>query len=602
MLLTLHPAASAQRPAAAAFLAGAGPLAWLRELSRWPLAPDTLACYVVPESVQSVRAAGLLVVFAEGALPPPDLREPYGRVAGRLYLPTHATLRPAATEAELQSQLLYAVQFFHPTIGLVGFEATDRLALADLLALPPPRPADWVRAHPGAPLPPALHSIRVQRPSVAEVLDASQAGVGTSPLTDLPNQPEPPSPLEQTLDVLKRGALRTGLAASQGLLAGLKALGGLNPGGGGFSGSSRAGAGGSAAAPDDGPSPLERLTTYLAGSLHDLDRKRNQEIERLLDLFGQDMAAALRFAIPLGGPYEHRGTAAPGSRLGPRSTSFDLGQLGGGQRADVWDTSAYESQLRTRYLQAAEQEAAAGHAQKAAYIYAHLLGDYRAAAQALAAGGYFREAAVLYQEHLRDPHTAATLLERGGLLPEALEVYQLLNAHEKVGDLYQQLGQPQRARPHYERAASTAQASGNLTLAATILAEKLDAPAQAQALLLDGWATAPNPNSQHLRHYLRLLASHAPDLPAAVRALYQQHTPARHRFLLLTGLLADLPARTTDPALQAVVQEIGFALISEDAQAGRLTSLSLLKQLLPHDRLLPGDASRYASGRGAPRR
>jgi len=599
MLLTLHPAARAQRPAAAAFLAGAAPLAWLRELSRWPLAPEALACYVVPESVQSVRPAGLLVVFAEGTPPPPDLREPYGVAAGRLYLPTHATLRPAATAAELQSQLLYAVQFLHPTIGLVGFETTDRLALADLLALPAPRPADWARAHPGAPLPPPLQSIRVQRPSLAEALNAGQADVGTAPLTDLPNQPAPPSPLEQTLEALKRSALRTGLATSQGLLAGLKALGGLNPGGGGYGGT---GAGSGAAAADSGPSPLERLNNYLAGSLHDLDRKRNQEIERLLDLFGQDMAMALRFAIPLGGPYEHRGTAAPGSSLGPRSTSFNLGQLGGGQRADVWDTSAYESQLRTRYLQAAEQEAAAGRAQKAAYIYAHLLGDYRAAAQALAAGGCYREAAVLYQEHLRDPHTAATLLEQGGFLPEALEIYQQLNAHEKVGDLYQQLGQPQRARPHYERAASAAQAAGNLTLAATILAEKLSAPDPAQALLLNGWATAATPNSQHLRHYLRLLARHAPDLPTAVRALYQQHTPASHRLPLLTGLLADLPARTTDPALQAVVQEIGFALISEDAQAGRLASLSLLKQLLPHDRLLPGDASRYASRRGNSRR
>ena len=598
MLLTIHPSLGAQRPAAAAFLAGAEPLAWLRELGRWPLAPEALACYVVPMSVQSVRPAGLLVVFAEGTPPPADLREPYGVVAGCLYLPTHATLRPAATAPELRAQLLYAVQFLHPTIGLVGFEAADRLALADLLALPPPRPADWSRAHPGAPVPPPLHSIRVQRPSVAEVLEASQAEVGTTPLTDLPNRPVPPSALAQALAALKRGALRTGLSASQALLATLDALGSLGAAGQ----PGLLGGGSSLADSPAGPGPLNRLAGYFAGSLHDLDRQRNNELARLLDLFGQDIAAALRFAIPLGSPYAHRGIAAPGNRLGPRNTDFNLHRLGGGQRTDAWDTSAYEGPLRARYLQAAEQEAAAGRAQKAAYIYAHLLGDYHAAAQALAAGGYYREAAVLYQEHLRDPHTAATLLEQGGFLPEALEIYQQLNAHEKVGDLYQQLGQPQRARPHHERAASTAQAAGNLTLAANILAKKLNAPDQAQALLLSGWATAPNPDSQHLRHYLRLLARHAPDLPAAVRALYQQHTPASHCRQLLTGLLADLPARTTSPTLQAVVQEIGFALISADVQAGRLASLGLLQQLLPHDRLLPGDASRYASRRGAPRR
>lgn len=594
MLLSLHPTAGAQRPPTAAFLAGAEPLAWLRELSRWQLAPAALSCYVVPESVQSVRPAGLLVLFAAGTLPPADLREPYGTVAGRLYLPTHATLRPAATEAELQGQLLYTVQFLHPTIGLVGFETTDRLALADLLALPAPRPADWARALPGALLPPPLRSIRVQRPSAAEVLEAGQADIGTAPLIDLPNQPAPPSLLAQTLDVFKEGALRTGLAASQRLLAGLTALGGLHPGGGGFGGTN---AGNGAASTFASPGPLERLTNYLSGKLTNLDHQRNSEIERLLDLFAQDAAAALRFAIPLGGPYQHRGTAAPGSRLGPRSTSFDLGRLGGGGRADFWDIGAYENQLRTRYQRAAEQEAAAGRAQKAAYIYAYLLGDYRAAAQALAAGGHYREAAVLYQEHLRDSHAAATILEQGGFLVEALEVYQQINAHEKVGDLYRQLGQPQRAQPYYEQAASVAQASGNLPLAATILAEKLAAPGRAQELLLHGWASAPSPNSQHLQHYLRLLARHAPDLPAAVQALARQHTPATHRLPLLNGLLAHLPTRATDPALQAVVQEIGFALISEDAQAGRLASLNLLRQLLPRDRLLPGDASRYASGR-----
>lgn len=588
MLLTLHPTAGAQRPATAAFLAGAEPLAWLRELSRWQLAPHKLACYVVPESVQSVRPAGLLVLFAEGTPPPADLREPYGTVTGRLYVPTHAILRPAATGAELQGQLLYAVQFLHPTIGLVGFDTTDRLALADLLALPPPRPADWTWAQPGAPPPPPLRSIRVQLPSAAEVLEAGQADVGTAPLTDLPNKPAPPSALAQALDALQRGALRTGLAASQGLLSALGALGSLGT-------AHLLGGGSRLADAKAGPGPLERLADYFAGSLDNLERQRNNEVERLLDLFGQDAAAALRFAIPLGGPYQHRGTAAPGSRLGPRSTDFDLGRLGGGGRADIWDIGAYENQLRARYRQAAEQEAAAGRAQKAAYIYAHLLGDYRAAAQALAAGGHYREAAVLYQEHLHDPRAAATTLEQGGFLAEALELYLQLEAHEKVGDLYQQLGQPDRAQPHYERAASAAQASGNLGLAATILAEKLGLPDRAQELLLHGWTTAPSHNSQHLQHYLRLLARHAPDLPAAVRTLARQHTPATHRLPLLNGLLTQLPTRATDPALQAVVQEIGFALISEETQAGHLAALNLLRQLLPHDRLLPGDASRYAS-------
>ncbi|RZK58774.1 MAG: hypothetical protein EOO59_08235, partial [Hymenobacter sp.] len=113
MLLTLHPAPTAQRPAVAAFLAGSEPLAWLRELSGWSVSPEALACYVVPESVQSVRPAGLLVLLPADSPPPPHLREPLGVVAGCLYLPTHATLRPATPTAELPARLLYAVQLLH---------------------------------------------------------------------------------------------------------------------------------------------------------------------------------------------------------------------------------------------------------------------------------------------------------------------------------------------------------------------------------------------------------------------------------------------------------------------------------------------------------
>ncbi|MGI4874106.1 MAG: hypothetical protein ACRYFX_23345 [Janthinobacterium lividum] len=587
MLLSLHYSPTAQRPATAAFLAGAEPLAWLRELGSWDIAPENLACYVVPESVHSVWAAGLLVVPTGAARLPADCREPYDVVAGRLYLPTHATLRPAATDAELQSRLLYAVQFFHPTIGLVGFEATDQLDLTALVTAGPPRPADWSRAQPGPPLPPPLHQIRVEAPTLREVLDPNQAEVGTAPLTSVPGQPEPPTPLQQALNKLKDNALRAGLKATDGLLDGLKKMG--------EAGSGSAGQGPGQAAGTGGSGLLEQLNNFFKGSLDELERKRRNELERLLELFGQDIGEALRYAIPLDSPYQHRGTAAPGSQLGPRPTEFNLGGLGGGGRVDGWDIGPYESQLRAQYQRAAEQEAAAGRAKKAAYIYAHLLGNYLAAAQALEAGGFFREAAVLYQEHLRNPRAAALALERGGFWFEAIELYVGLSEWEKAGDLHQQLGQPDQARAYYERAAAEAEAKSQLLLAARLLSEKLARPTQAEALLLTGWA-GPRQPADHLREYLRLLAARPAGLPAALRTLYQQHTPPGRHLLLLETLLAHLPTRPTDPALQAVVQELGFEIISQEAAAGRPNSLHLLKKLLPQDHLLAGDASRYITG------
>lgn len=587
MLLSLHYSSTA-RPPAAAFLPGAELLAWLRELGSWGVAPEKLTCYVVPESVHSRRAAGLLVVPADAALLPADCRELCGVVAGRLYLPLHAELRPAATETELQRHLLYEVQFFHPATGLAGFDAADRLDLADLLALAAPRPADWSRAQPGPALPPPLRQIRVEAPTLAEVLNPGQADVGTAPLTDIPGRPEPATPLQQALDKLKDSALRAGLAATENLRKLGEAAGSGNAGKGTAGSGIRAGA--------DSPDLLDRLNNFFKGSLAELERRRNNELERLLELFGHDLEQALRYAVPLDSPYQNRGIATPGSELGAHPTDFSLGSLGGGQRTDSWDIGPYEQQLRTQYQRAAEQEAAAGRARKAAYIYAKLLGNYRAAAQALEAGGFFREAAVLYQQHLHDDRAAAQVLERGHFWFEAIELYANLGEWEKVGDLYQQLGQPDQARLHYERAAIEAEAKSQLLLAARLLADKLNRPAQAEALLLTGWQ-GPRQAADHLREYLRLLAAHPAELPAAVRTLYQQHTPPTRRVLLLEILLAHLPTRATDPALQAVVQELGFDIIGQEAEDGRLAPLHLLKKLLPHDKLLAADANRYSTGR-----
>ncbi len=610
-MLTLHACPQPQRPAVAAFLAGDEPLGWLRELDRWGLATEALACYVVPESVRSVRAAGLLVVPLDATALPTDCREPCGVVAGRLYLPTHAALRPAATEAELRRLLRYEVLFWHPRTGLVGFEAEDRLHLSELVSIGPARPADWTRARPGPAAPPPLRQIRVLAPTLAQVLEEGRDDIGTAPLTELPGQPAPPSALAQALAALRRGALRTGLAAGQALETGLDALdrasangalaamlqSGAGQDGAGGGGGNGAGSGQAGSVGELPPGPLDRLRNYLTKQLNDLERERHQEILRLLTLLDQDMAQALRFAIPLDSPYLNRGTAAPGSRLSAGPTDFSLRQLGGGQRTDAWDLSEFEDRLRAGYLRAATEAVAAGHHRRAAYIHAHLLGDFRAAARVLEQGRFFREAAVLYQEHLQDLPAAAAVLERGELLTEALAIYLSLNNLEKAGDLHQLLHQPAEAVACYERLTEQATFRGDTLLAARVLADKLRRPAEAEALLLTGWTSAGRQPEAHLQQYLKLLAATRPaaELPAAVRALYQQHTPPARHGHLLDGLLQALPARRANPALQAEVQALGLDIISQEVRAGQPRRLHLLRKLLPQDRLLAADTSRYVT-------
>jgi hypothetical protein len=639
MQLTLRYHEQAQRPACAAFLRGTDPAAWLRELGRWQLAASQLSCYLVPESIRSVQLAGLFVVVAEGARPPADVLEPYGAVAGqRLYVPVQAGLWPATTPAELEAALLWPRQLLHPSIGLVGFDTTDELDLQTLFDCAPPRRADWSRAQPGHPPKPRLQQLRVLRPSAAEMLQTLQQDVGTAPLAELPGTADAePGPVRRLFEQLRYQLVKTwlgwvrrqrqGREPSSGpgfdwgrlfrifgvvvlvVLGGLGIIALLSQGS--FSsmgillaivvrllvklldGNKDARA---APAPHFGrPKAAQpgRLEKWLAGNLDALEKKRQNEIERLLRLFNENPAEALKYAIPLGGPYQNRGTTTPSAQLGRRDTRFNLGGLGGGQAADEWDIGDYQHDLRRQYESAANQELLAGRYAKAAYIYAHLLGDYLAAANALEQGHLFREAATLHKDHLHSPAGAARCLERGGLLLEAAELYAELTQHEKAGDLYSQLAQPALATRHYERGTTLLLDHDDRPAAARLLADKLHAPARAQQVLLEGWASPKQPEVC-LTQYFELAAAQAQDLGAQVQAVYRQHTTPAQRVPLLR-VLATVADQHATPELLTASRDIAYEVISTEAEAGNLAPLPLLRHFVPADRLLAADCSRYTT-------
>ena len=637
MLLTLRYHETAQRPATAAFLRGADPAAWLRELSRWQLPAAQLACYLVPESIRSVRVAGLFVVAA-GPLPP-DVLEPYGPEAdGRLYVPVGATLGPATAPGELAGVLLWPRQLLHPGIGLVGFETADELDLTALLDCPAPRSTDWSRARPGHVPKPGLWQVRVLPSTVEEVVQEMQEEVGTVPLAQLPGLAEDRAgPGQASLDNLRRRLLKALLAVVRwlpgmpaGLLSGrvlgivgaamlvLLVLGLLlsfinwaSPGN--YSGivvplviiigrllmMMKQDAGTSprqpvrpAASGSGRPGPFQRLERWLGGRVHDLEQKRQNEIERLLKLFGENLEEALKYAIPLGGPYQDRGRAPESARLGRRSTDFNLGGLGGGGRVDAWNLDAYRGSLSQQYRAAATQEIKAGRSKKAAYIYAHLLGDYLAAANTLEQGGFCREAAALYRDHLHNKPAAARCLENGGLLLEAAELYADLKEHEKAGDLHQRLAQPALAARHYERGVALLLGNDDHPAAARLLAHKLADAGRAQEVLLQGWA-GPKQPEVCLRQYFDLLAATPEtDLSAHVRTVFAERTPPERRVPLLR-VLATLTEKHPAPALLDTSRDIAYDVVSTEAAAGNLAHLSLLRHFLPDDRLLAADCGRF---------
>src|SRR5688572_30303331 len=171
----------------AALLQGHDPLVWLQEIGAWDIDPALLACYVMPESIHSVAPGGLFVIFPPDTVPPTGPQtDLYGLSDERLYLPVHATLTPALADDELQRILLWDVQVYHPRIGLVGFEPTDRLDLAALLDFIPAQPVSWALAHEGNAAAPPLVNIRIVQAKATDLLQSFHDAIDRQPLQDIP--------------------------------------------------------------------------------------------------------------------------------------------------------------------------------------------------------------------------------------------------------------------------------------------------------------------------------------------------------------------------------------------------------------------------------
>src|SRR6266542_3274513 len=182
------------RETAAWFISSSDPRDWLDEVVRWEVSQTELRLRAVPVSRQDLRPRGVLVTVSAAATPKVSLRcLPYGKVAGRLFLPVEAWLDPDVSEQEL-SRLLGAAEYvLHPATGLVGFEPGDLLRVADLLRVPSASGRTWDRAHPGIGFARRLTALAPEEmPTVEVVLEQGRGDIGSASgsLDELPPAPD----------------------------------------------------------------------------------------------------------------------------------------------------------------------------------------------------------------------------------------------------------------------------------------------------------------------------------------------------------------------------------------------------------------------------
>ena len=586
MELSLKYNEHATHPLSGAFIRGNTPDGWLREMNAWQIPLEQLVCFIISQNNNPVDAVGLFVIFRKEQLPGMlQVRHPYTVLGGKLFIPIDGELSPAVSEAELQSLLMWDYQVFHPTIGFIGFEKSDRITLADLLQYTEAEPINWGYAHAGQLPWIPLHQINVQQLSAEEVFESIKESISSKPLTEIPkSKKDAPSWLNNPV--------------AEGLLKGTyKLLGGLSsiiPSGLFGSGSNYNSR--SSNYEDDGKSGsglFSRIMNWMVEKIEDLEKQRDSELKRLSDLFEKNSDEALQYAIPLSSPYLNRGTAAsPSARLSWRPSQFNLNRLGGGEAVDGWNMDKYYSELRSKYLKAAQQAMEKKDFKKAAYVYAHLLGDYSSAASTLKQGKHFREAAVLYKDHLKNLPLAAACLEEGGLYTEAIELYTSLDQHEKAGDLYMMLSREEPAFQCYEKCVDMAVLNKDYLEESRIITDKIGDRPRARKVLLNGWQDVKQPEACLMKYFDLVADENNEQLHAEVKTFYTENILVNKEMSFLNVIdKVNQKYRTT--ALENTCKEIAYEVVSEQVSAGNAASLHSLRNFVPGDQLLTPDCYRF---------
>ncbi|HEY4262402.1 MAG TPA: hypothetical protein VGM98_19730, partial [Schlesneria sp.] len=525
---------------------------------------------------------------------------PFGCIGGRLYLPVDASVAPIVTDEELIGLLPTDSSDFiwHPAVGLVRCEPSERRTVLDLAHPPKSTSSDWNRAVPGVAIRNRLLSIEpTDVPTADDIIRTAGEDIGTqqNSIGGLPPAPGEglAGQLYQWTTPLRQG-WKSFWKRPPAKPAGAKA-GSQNPTSNSAGSKWLSWLGAAATAPFAALGGM--AAKMIPKSLVD-QTKRLREIDRLLHLLKDDPDAGLKFALPMGGQAAARGTGQSSNQLVGRDISFGLGKLFASGPVDPWDIPPGQQLLLIqRYRELAAREIRMGRHRRAAYIFAELLGDLQGAANTLETGQHYREAAVLYRARLKRPLDAARCLERGGLLDEAAELYIEHGMMEQAADLYYRLERSDEAERLLRNWAVQLTQSGHHIRASAVFHEKLSDVDQALITLDRGWGYQAPDAESCLKQTFQLLGQYARhdnarerirDLREATLATPVATSAARAIASVATSYVDRTVQRDAEEATQVII-----ARHLQETTEERVALLNVLRSLAPQDRLLGRDCDRF---------
>lgn len=467
MQVRLKPTAGNLFPLGGLLIKGQSLTGWVREIQRMQLPISAITVYAIPgDTANSVW--GCLVT---GTLPDSDLADqhPFCQlVNNKLFIPAYCTVYPSLSATDTDKLFSSSRYILHPEFGLVAL--TEPVNWADYFEIAPPAAIHIHKPASPVPIPSTIHSFLINPVAPEQALEALEKKMVPSPekFEDKPLTFFEKLKLAIYRKLFKpRKDRQPGEPSGKGYL--LRQLDKLSQR---FAGEEN------------------KLVSNMEQDYEDLEKRNQQELDKLLELFKNNPDEALKYAVPLNNETSRGNDGSMGSfGFMQRWFSFSLtgnspGRNGGGNATIA--SSQYQS-LENQYRKTAAELLKKQEYHKAAFVYLKLLKDYTAAAQVLEEGKLYEEAAAIYLQYLDNKEKAAECYEKGLMTLQAIELYASLGKNEKAGDLYMSIHKTKEAHQYYRMDIERYVALHQYIAATRILKPKMNETAEAQALLLAGW-------------------------------------------------------------------------------------------------------------------
>jgi len=548
---------------------------WIKEIQRMNLVLEDIQIYPIPDTTAN-SIWGCLVTCSKIDTHTLGMNELCQMVSAKLFIPEKTILYPSVTDKEIESKFNTATYIIHPDFGMV--ELTDPLDLGLCIDLPARDAVAITVPEPGVFIPGSINSFQVKSLSAEEVLKNLEENVF----------PKKEKLKEEPLNIFEKLKL--------GFYKLIFSKGGDSPGARNTVPMNQ-----EVSAPSDGLfSKIEswlqslsnnRWSKKIQEDFEDLEKRNQKQIDKLMDLFKNNLEEALKYAIPL----DEGGTSRGGnqSKLDLTKRWLNLSWLQHSQQSGngTVDLGNHYYDLQRQYYATAQELLDKKDYQKAAFVYLKLLKNYHSAAQALESGKYYQEAATIYMKHAGNKMKAAECYENGKMTHEAISLYRELNENEKVGDLYVSINKNDDANLYYEKVVDDYKLRNQYVKASLIYKNKIKNPSGAQSLLLDGWR-----NNRDASNCLNNYFSNIPDtkiLNNEIHAVYQNEVTAQNSEVFLTVIQHEYKKGNE---LEEPIRDLAYEIIAKNIESNP-SFASLLKGFNKADTLLLKDTMRYKQSR-----